>query len=61
MNFFKQIGSAVDKLNAIGNMTHQKNFFGGKPDPLTELIRTCSYTDEYNIVNAGLSSPSRNQ
>jgi hypothetical protein len=43
MNFFKQLGSAVDKLNSIGNMTHQKNFFSSKSDPLAELIRSCTY------------------
>jgi hypothetical protein len=50
MNFFKQISSAVDKINSIGNMTHQKNLFGGKTDPLTELIKTCTYTDEYPFL-----------
>ncbi len=47
MNFFKQLGSAVDKLNEIGKMTHAVNVFGSKPDPLTELIRSCTYPDEY--------------
>lgn len=62
MNFFKQLGSAVDKLNEIGKMTHAANVFGNpKPDPLTELIRTCSYPDEYPLYQLGSSSWSRNQ
>lgn len=57
MNFFKQLGSAVDKLNEIGKMTHAANVFGSpKPDPLTELIRSCSYPDEYPPPHAGSSS-----
>ena len=51
MNFFKQISSADDKINSIGNLTHQKNFASSKPDPLVDLIRTCSYSDEYSTSN----------
>lgn len=61
MNFFKQISSAVDKINSIGNLTHQKNFTNPKPDPLMDLIRTCSYTDEYISPNPASSSPSKSQ
>jgi hypothetical protein len=43
MNFFKSINSAVEKINSIGNMSHQKNFFGSQTDPLTDLIRICTY------------------
>ena len=43
MNFLKE---AVNKLNDYGNMTHQKNWMPGSSDYITQLIKTCSYTDE---------------
>jgi hypothetical protein len=43
MNFFKSINSAVEKINSIGNLTHQKNLFGSQTDPLSDLIRICTY------------------
>lgn len=48
MNFFKEINKAVDKINSWGNMTHQSNFLPQQKDQLTQLIRSCTYADEYD-------------
>lgn len=46
MNFFKDINSAVNKVNNFGNAVHPKNWLPGSSDYITQLIKTCSYTDE---------------
>jgi len=43
MNFFNNINSAVNKINYYGNQAHIKNWM---PDHITQLIKTCNYTDE---------------
>jgi hypothetical protein len=42
MNFFKSINNAVNQLNTIGSYFDQGNF-NHNNDPITDLIRKCTY------------------
>ena len=60
MNFFRELKKGVDKLNDWGNATHQPNWTG-QADPLTQLIRTCTYPDKYLTHHQVSNIRSKNQ
>ena len=46
MNLFRSINTAVHQINAIGNYINHSGF-NPNSDHITELIRSCTYAEEY--------------
>ena len=55
MNFFKELSRVADRINEWGNKTHQPNWTG-QSDPLTDLIKSCSYANKSDLGDAVTST-----
>jgi hypothetical protein len=60
MNLFRSLNTAVNQINSIGNYINQSGF-NPNSDHITDLIRSCTYAEEYICMDEELNFWLRNQ